>query len=94
MFSVLPPATDIRQHGWHVGSGPIPVLSRPVIRSPRRRGRESIGGTSRPSALAVLRLTTSWYLDACCHRQVGRIGAFENFVDVEGRTANQVEDVR
>jgi hypothetical protein len=22
MFSGLPPATDIRQHGWHVGSGP------------------------------------------------------------------------
>ena len=41
-------------------------------RSPRRRGRAAIGGTSRPSALAVLRLITSSYLvGACTGRSAG-----------------------
>ena len=46
--------------------------SRRLIRSPRRRGRVGIGGTSRPSALAVLRLITNSYLvGACTGRSAG-----------------------
>ena len=44
----------------------------------------SIGGTSRPSALAVLRLITSSYLVGA-HRQVGRFLALEDAIDVAGR---------
>ena len=38
----------------------------------------SVGGTSRPSALAVLRLMTSSNLVGLLHRQVGGLGAFED----------------
>ena len=45
----------------------------------------SVGGTSRPSALAVLRLITSLVLGRRLHRQVGRLLALEDAVDVVGR---------
>ena len=38
----------------------------------------SVGGISRPSALAVLRLMNSSNLLTCLHRQVGGLFAFEN----------------
>jgi hypothetical protein len=34
MFSGLPPATDIRRRGWHVGSVPI-VLQKSKVAGPR-----------------------------------------------------------
>ena len=60
-FSGLPPATDIRQRGWHVGSVPkrrssAASRSHSITSSARP---SSVGGTSRPSAFAVLRLITS-----------------------------------
>ena len=45
----------------------------------------SVGGTSRPSALAVLRLMTSSYLVGCLHRQVSRLLALEDAINVAGR---------
>ena len=45
----------------------------------------SDGGTSRPSAFAVLRLITSSNLVGCLHRQVGGLLALEDAVDVDGR---------
>ena len=45
----------------------------------------SVGGTSRPSALAVLRLIDQLVLGRRLHRQVGRLLALEDAVDVAGR---------
>ena len=45
----------------------------------------SDGGTSRPSALAVLRLMTSSILVRRLHRQVGRLLALEDAIDVARR---------
>src|SRR5262249_57446570 len=44
----------------------------------------SVGGTSRPSAFAVLRSIVSSYLVGCLYRQVGRLLALEDAVDVSG----------
>jgi hypothetical protein len=52
------------------------MKSRRFIRSPRRHGASSVGGTSRPSALAVLRLITSSYLVGACTGKVGWLLAF------------------
>ena len=49
--------------------------ARRFIRSPRRRGRH-VGGTVRPSAFAVLRLTASSYLVGAC---TGRSAGFSPF---------------
>ena len=46
----------------------------------------SDGGTSRPSALAVLRLITSSNLVGCWTGKIGGLLALENAVDVAGRT--------
>ena len=43
----------------------------------------SVGGTVRPSALAVLRLITSSNLVGCSHRQVGGLGALEDAADID-----------
>ena len=51
----------------------------------------SVGGTSRPSAFAVLRLITSSYLVGALHRQVGRLLALEDAVDVAGGAAVLVD---
>ena len=53
----------------------------------------SVGGTSRPSALAVLRLITSSNLVGCLHRQVGRLLALEDTVDVAGGATELVDIV-
>jgi hypothetical protein len=45
----------------------------------------SIGGTSRPSALAVLRLITSLVFGRRLLRQVGRLLALQDATDVAGR---------
>ena len=47
----------------------------------------SVGGTSRPSALAVLRLMTNSNLVGCMDRQVGRLGALENPAGVDADLA-------
>ena len=54
----------------------------------------SVGGTSRPSAFAVLRLITSLVLGRRLHRQVGRLLALEDAVDVAGRAPVLVDDIR
>ena len=52
--------------GQAAAAPPTSVMnSRRFIRSPRRRGRAAIGGTVRPSAFAVLRLTTRSNLVGC-----------------------------
>ena len=56
-----------------------------AIRSPRRRGRAASAARSRPSALAVLRLIDQLVLGRRLHRQVGRLLALEDAVDVAGR---------
>ena len=65
--------------GHAAAAPPSSVMnSRRLIRSPRRRGASSVGGTVRPSALAVLRLMTSSNLVGLLDRQVGRLLALEN----------------
>ena len=59
--------------------------SRRLTRSPRRRGRAASAALSRPSALAVLRLIDQLELGRRLHRQVGRLLAFEDAIDVAGR---------
>ena len=60
--------------GHAAAAPPSSVMnSRRLIRSPRRRGASSVGGTSRPSALAVLRLMTNSNLVAC---MTGRSAGF------------------
>src|SRR5207247_1372495 len=53
----------------------------------------SVSGTSRPSALAVLRLMTNWNFVGCCTRQVRWFFAFENAVDVGGSTLEWVDAI-
>ena len=54
----------------------------------------SVGGTSRPSALAVLRLITSSIFGRLLHRQVGGLFALEDAIDIAGRAAPQVDLIR
>ena len=54
----------------------------------------SVGGTSRPSAFAVLRLMTSSKLGGLLDRQIGRLLALEDLVDVGGRTPIHLTGVR
>ena len=52
----------------------------------------SVGGTSRPSALAVLRLMTSSNLVGLLDRQVGRLLALEDATDVDADQTVGVSD--
>ena len=52
----------------------------------------SDGGTSRPSALAVLRLITSSNLVGCMHRQVGRLLALEDATGIDAGLLVDIED--
>ena len=54
----------------------------------------SVGGTSRPSALAVLRLIDQLVLGRRLHRQVGRLLALEDAIDVAGRAPVLVDRIR
>ena len=54
----------------------------------------SVGGMSRPSALAVLRLITNSILGRRLHRQVGWLLAFEDTVYITGRAPVQVDKIR
>ena len=53
----------------------------------------SDGGTLRPSALAVLRLIDQLVLGRRLHRQVGRLLALEDAIDVAGRAAVLVDQI-
>ena len=50
-------------------------------------------GISRPSALAVLRLMTSSNLVGCSTGKVGRLGAFQDLVDVGGGSPELLQHV-
>ena len=52
-----------------------------------------VGGTSRPSALAVFRLTTELILGRMLHRQVGRPCPLEDAVDIDSGLAVLVQNV-
>ena len=53
----------------------------------------SVGGTLRPSALAVLRLMTSSNLVGCPHRQVGRLLALEDAAGIDADLTKHLGDV-
>src|SRR5215217_4985490 len=53
----------------------------------------SVGGTSRPSALAVLRLIASSYLTGSLNREVGRLLTPEHAIDVRRRAPVLVDDI-
>ena len=53
----------------------------------------SVGGTVRPSALAVLRLIDQLVLGRRLHRQVGRLLALEDAIDVAGRAPELVDQI-
>src|SRR5207245_689377 len=66
----LTPKPGIREHNLPIATERSAGKS-VLIRSPRRRG-PAVGGMSRPSAFAVLRLTISSYLvGACTGRSAG-----------------------
>ena len=50
----------------------------------------SVGGTSRPSAFAVLRLMTSSNLVGACTGKIGRLGALEDAIDVDAGLRDSV----
>src|SRR3954452_1093861 len=52
----------------------------------------SVGGTSRPSALAGLEVNRQLVLSRRLHRQVGRLLALEDAVNVAGRAAMLVDE--
>jgi integrase len=54
----------------------------------------SVGGIARPSSLAVFRLMTVSYFGRRLHRQVGRLLALEDAIDVACRTAVLISCVR
>ncbi len=83
---------DIHQREWHVRFVPIADIAAYSITSSARASSD--GGTSRPSALAVLRLSTSLVLGRRLHRQVGRLLALEDAVDVAGRAPVLVDVIR
>ena len=95
MIGNLPVCCARAASGHAAAAPPSSVMnSRRFIRSPRRRGRAAIGGTSRPSALAVLRLIDQLVLGRRLHRQVGRLLALEDAVDVAGRAPVLVDRIR
>ena len=53
----------------------------------------SVGGTSRPSALAVLRLIDQLVLGRRLHWKVGRLLALEDAIDVARRASVLVDDI-
>ena len=56
-----------------------------------------VGGTSRPSAFAVLRLMTSWYLSRQLNRKFVWLCTPQNAIDVDSGSAlllDRVESVR
>jgi hypothetical protein len=56
-------------------------------------GRSTDGGTSQPSALAVLRVDHQLILRRRLHRQVGRLLALEEAIDVAGRASVRIDAI-
>ena len=82
-MSALPPKADMCSATRDVRFVPIADIT-PLIRSPRRRAPISVGGTLRPSALAVLRLITSSYLVGACTGRSAGLLALEDAIDIVG----------
>ena len=53
----------------------------------------SVGGISRPSALAVLRLITSSYLVGACTGKIGRLLPLENAIDVASDAPIRIDPI-
>jgi hypothetical protein len=51
----------------------------------------SIGGTSRPECLGGLEVDYQLVLGRCLHRQVGRLLALENAIDISCRAAELID---
>ena len=95
---VYPPTPECGSLHGHPRKVPLPKscieansLSYSITSSARA---SSVGGTSRPSALAVLRLIDQLVLGRRLHRQVGRLLALEDAVDVAGRAPVLVDQIR
>src|SRR3954453_18868987 len=86
MFSASPQRTDNVRRLRHVRNVPEADVLHSITSSARARIE---GGMVRPSALAVFRLMTSWYLEAC---STGRSAGFAPF-DVGGRAPGQVQGI-
>ena len=81
--------------GHAAAAPPSSVMnSRRLISITSSASASSVGGTSRPSALAVLRLMTSSILGRCLHRKVGWLLAFEDAIDVARRASVHVDPIR
>src|SRR6516162_10786888 len=79
------PYLDRTSTGWIA-----PALPGALIRSPRRHGQK-LGGTSKPSALAVLMLSTvSYFVGAC----TGRLAGFSPFRMRSRRRRRQADTTR
>jgi hypothetical protein len=91
--SELPLKTDIAQYSRHVSKVPLSdscaAATVPLFDTSSARS-SSCGGTSRPSAFAVLRLITSSYLVGACIGRSERVLVLEDAVDVTGRLPEQV----
>ena len=53
----------------------------------------SVGGISMPSAFAVLRLIDQFELGRLLDRQIRRLGALQDAIDIGGRAPVQVHDI-
>src|SRR5262249_41751304 len=97
VYASRPLSPGVTQHSLPSGRCPLlgPVFHRldrtslpgALIRSPRRRARAGSGGTSKPSAFAVLRLMTSSNLFGFWTGRSAGLGAFEDAIDVPCRLA-------
>ena len=67
--------------------------SRRLIRSPRRRGRAAIGGTVEAERLRSLQVDDHFEFGRCLHREVGRLFAFEDAIDIAGGAPKLVDSV-
>src|SRR5438132_1273188 len=62
-------------------SSPLTLIGYLITLSARAR---TLGGIVRPICLAVLRLITNSKLLRLLHGQIGRLGAFQNLVNIRG----------
>ena len=70
----------------------LPLASHHSITSSARAS--SVAGTSMPSALAVLRLMTSFVLGRRLHGQIGWLLALQDAVDVAGGAPELIDEIR
>ena len=78
----------------HGSRNPPEPTTQLLIRSPRRRGASSVGGTVDAERLGGLEVDDKLVLGRRLHRQVGGLLALEDAVDIAGRAPVLVDEIR